>query len=211
MTDTILEQHYAMSTSYKPPDLIGFVGLGNMGSPMAGLLAGAGFKLAVADAMVTACARFAEQFACERPATLRRLGETCRVVITMLPDGEVVRDVLMQKDGVVEGLQAGAVVIDMSSSSPVGTRSLATELAARNIHLVDAPVSGGVRRAEQGTLAIMAGGDAEIIESVRPVLEAMGTVYKTGVQGSGHAMKALNNYLPASTASAVKVRVPADR
>lgn len=170
-----------------------------MGTPMAGHLHNAGYQLSVADSNEIALQQFTGRFDCEQPETLRELGEACRVVITMLPDGGVVHDVLTQEGGVADGLQAGAVIIDMSSSSPVGTRRLASELAARNISLVDAPVSGGVRRAEQGTLAIMAGGDAEVIERVRPVLEAMGTVYLTGVQGSGHAMKALNNYLSAGT------------
>ncbi|MDH3450844.1 MAG: NAD(P)-dependent oxidoreductase [Gammaproteobacteria bacterium] len=188
-----------MTNSYTPPEPVGFIGLGNMGTPMAGLLADAGYGLVVADASSAALERFTERFKCERPATLRALGDKCRVVITMLPDGGTVRDVLMRGDGVARALQPGAVVIDMSSSSPVGTRKLATELAELQISLVDAPVSGGVSRAQQGTLAIMGGGDAEVIERVRAILEVMGTVYLTGMQGSGHAMKALNNYLSAGT------------
>jgi len=170
-----------------------------MGSPMAGLLADAGYRLVVADASPTALQRFAERVQCEQPGALRMLGEQCQVAITMLPDGHAVRQVLLDEDGFARALQPDAVVIDMSSSSPVGTRELATDLSKRQIHLVDAPVSGGVRRAIDGTLAIMAGGDGEVIESVRGILEVMGTVHLTGVQGSGHAMKALNNYLSAGT------------
>jgi 3-hydroxyisobutyrate dehydrogenase len=90
------------------------------------------------------------------------------------------------------------VAIDMSSSSPIGTRELSADLATIGIALVDAPVSGGVKKAADGMLAIMVGGEAEPVTRVRPVLEAMGKVFATGPSGSGHAMKALNNFLSAA-------------
>lgn len=188
-----------MANSYRPPEPVGFIGLGNMGMPMASLLAGAGYELVVADASPAALERFAASVPCDQPDTLRKLGEQCRVVITMLPDGHAVRQVLMDEEGVADALQLDSVVIDMSSSSPVGTRELAADLAKLRIRLVDAPVSGGVRRAVDGTLAIMAGGDPDVIESVRGILETMGNLRHAGVQGCGHAMKALNNYLSAGT------------
>src|SRR5579862_9083980 len=89
-----------------PPERIGFIGLGNMGAPMARRLAAAGYRLAVADAAAAAVERFRAQAACEVPATLKEIGATCRVVITMLPDGQVVRKVLMGEAGVVAGLTA---------------------------------------------------------------------------------------------------------
>jgi 3-hydroxyisobutyrate dehydrogenase len=121
----------------------------------------------------------------------------------MLPDGKIVRKVLCgtagSNDGVLAGLAAGSLVIDMSSSAPVGTRELGAELAVRGVALVDAPVSGGVKRAVDGTLAIMAGGAAADIERCRPLLAAMGRdIFPTGPLGSGHAMKALNNYVSAA-------------
>ncbi|MDH3739556.1 MAG: NAD(P)-dependent oxidoreductase [Alphaproteobacteria bacterium] len=186
-------------SEFTPPSRIGFIGLGNMGAPMAALLHEAGYALVVADADAGAVSRFAERVACDQPGSLSELGEHCQAVITMLPGGEAVREVLLGDGGVAAGLQPGAVVIDMSSSSPVGTRKLAIDLAGRHIELVDAPVSGGVRKAVDGTLAIMAGGDPAVIERVRRLLEVMGKVFLTGVQGSGHAMKALNNYLSAGT------------
>jgi len=188
-----------MTNQYKPPEPVGFVGLGNMGVPMASLLAGAGYKLVVADTNPEALERFVARVDCDQAGTLRDLGAQCRVVITMLPDGRAVRQVLMDEEGIAGALQPDSVVIDMSSSSPVGTRELAAELAERRIRLVDAPVSGGVRRAVDGTLAIMAGGAQEVIESVRGILESMGSVHHAGAQGCGHAMKALNNYLSAGT------------
>jgi len=187
------------SPRFTPPERVGFIGLGNMGGPMARRLAAAGFGLVVADAQPAAVDRFAADTPCDRAESLAALGKSCRVVITMLPDGKVVRDVLLGANGVAHHLAAGSVVIDMSSASPIGTRELAAELARRRIPLVDAPVSGGVKKAVDGTLAIMAGGDdAQAVERVRAVLEPLGKVFLTGRSGSGHAMKALNNFLSAA-------------
>jgi 3-hydroxyisobutyrate dehydrogenase len=188
-----------MINNLTPPLDIGFIGLGNMGAPMAHHLAGAGYRLHVLDADPAAVERFAGNHPCEQPASPAALGRQCRAVITMLPNGDIVREVLLGENGAAEGLTAGSIVIDMSSSSPLGTRRLATALAERGITLVDAPVSGGVVRAEQGSLAIMAGGDAEIIERCRPLLETMGKVFHAGDVASGHAMKSLNNFLSAAT------------
>ncbi len=177
---------------------IGFIGLGNMGRPMAERLLGAGFALAVADRDQARVQAFAGRAAA--PASLAELGRTSDFVITILPDGEAVRGVVAGPgDCVADGLGDGSVVIDMSSSSPVGTRALGQALAARGIALVDAPVSGGVKRAEDGSLAIMAGGDPAVVERCRPVLAAMGKqIFLAGSLGCGHAMKALNNYVSAA-------------
>jgi 3-hydroxyisobutyrate dehydrogenase len=106
--------------------------------------------------------------------------------------------------GIAAALRPGAVVLEMSSSSPVGTKQLAADLAPSGIKVVDAPVSGGISRAESGTLSLMVGGqDEEAFELVRPVLEAMGErIFRTGPVGSGHAMKALNNFLGATAYAA---------
>lgn len=186
-----------MSEPFLPPQRIGFIGLGNMGAPMAGHLARAGFTLVVADTNPAALARAAAQ-GFEVPASLTELARRVALVITMLPDGHVVQEVLTGASGLVPGLAAGSVVIDMSSSRPAGTRALSAELAGAGITLLDAPVSGGVRKALDGSLAIMAGGDPQALERALPVLEAMGKVHRTGASGTGHAMKALNNYLSAA-------------
>ena len=189
-----------MASEILPPERIGFVGLGNMGAPMARRLAAAGYRLLVADAVPAAVNRFRQDVPCDAPATLEELGAACRVIITMLPDGHAVRKVLMGTSGVVAGLTASAapaIVVDMSSASPVGTRALGAELADKDITLLDAPVSGGVGRAAEGKLAIMAGGDAAVIARCRPILQTLGQVFLTGAPGSGHAMKALNNFLSA--------------
>jgi 3-hydroxyisobutyrate dehydrogenase len=181
------------------PARIGFIGLGNMGYPMARRLAEAGYQLIVADLNDAARERFCSETGSRAAADLKQLGAACDVVITMLPEGKIVRKVLMAEQGVVSGLQPGAILIDMSSSSPVGTRELSGELDSLGFKLIDAPVSGGVSRAIEGKIAIMAGGDADSIEACRQVFETMGKLFLTGVAGSGHAMKAMNNYLSAAT------------
>jgi len=187
-----------MANEFAPPETIGFVGLGNMGAPMARRLAGAGYRLIVADAVPAAVEKFRSGTKADTASSLKELGAACRVVITMLPDGRIVRSVLMAEGGIAAGLTRGAIVIDMTSASPVGTRELGTELALRGISLLDAPVSGGVGRAVEGKLSIMAGGDPELLARCKPILETMGQVFPTGAAGSGHAMKALNNYLSAA-------------
>ena len=131
----------------------------------------------------------------------------------MLPNGAIVREALLGDNGAVQALKPGALVIDMSSSAPMETRRLAEKLAARDIALIDAPVSGGVRRAMDGTLAIMVGGDASQIERARPLLAAMGkSVIATGPVGSGHAVKALNNYVSAAgLAAACEAAIVAEK
>jgi 3-hydroxyisobutyrate dehydrogenase len=187
---------------FLPPERVGFIGLGNMGAPMARRLIGAGYKLMVADALAATVDKFVAEPAnagsSERSAGAQGLGKACRVVITMLPDGKVVRDVLLGADGIAKHLAKGSVVIDMSSSSPIGTRELHADLAKLGIPLVDAPVSGGVKKAIDGSLAIMAGGEVDVVERCRKLLEPMGKVFVTGGSGTGHAMKSMNNFLSAA-------------
>lgn len=119
-------------------------------------------------------------------------------VVLMLPSSSHVCAVLID-DGLLEALEAGVAVIDMSSSEPLVTRELAASAAARGVELIDAPVSGGVRGAVEGTLTIMAGGSTEAVEACRPLLETIGkTVRHVGAIGAGHALKALNNMLSAA-------------
>ena len=167
--------------------------------PLLTNLVAAGYRLHVMDAAAAAVRRFAEKHACETPRSQAELAAACPVVITMLPNGDIVREVLTGEDGVAAGLEPGAIVIDMSSSSPLGTRRLAEELQTRGITLVDAPVSGGVVKAKQGALSIMAGGDEEPVTRCALLFGAMGKVFHTGASGTGHAMKSLNNFLSAGT------------
>ncbi len=182
---------------------IGFVGIGNMGWPMAANLARAGFPLTVFDTDRTRASRFAAEFGAKAAPSLAELGRTADIVVTMLPTGATVRAVLLEQEhgALASALAKGSVVIDMSSSEPVGTQQLGAALAKRGAALVDAPVSGGVPRAEAGTLTLMIGGEDEAaVAKAMPALEAMGKqLFRTGPLGSGHAMKALNNYVAAAS------------
>jgi 3-hydroxyisobutyrate dehydrogenase len=183
---------------------VGFVGLGNMGRRMAANLAKAGFGLVLRDADPAAEGRFIAAHGGTAAASPAAFADT-QVVVTMLPDGMAVREAVCGwQGGIAAALRPGAVVLEMSSSSPVGTKQLAADLAPSGIKVVDAPVSGGISRAESGTLSLMVGGqDEEAFELVRPVLEAMGErIFRTGPVGSGHAMKALNNFLGATAYAA---------
>jgi 3-hydroxyisobutyrate dehydrogenase len=189
------------TTPLRPPAAIGFVGLGNMGAPMARRLVQAGYRLFVADVNETAVRSFltAHPSMASAPATPADLAFSVDAVITMLPDGKIVRDVLLGDAGLAASLKSNTVVVDMSSSDPIGTRDLGAQLAERGIRLIDAPVSGGVKRAEDGSLATMVGGDAQTIGRTRALLEAMAKqIFLTGPLGSGHAMKALNNLVSAA-------------
>ncbi len=183
---------------------IGFIGIGAMGTPMAGNLAKAGFRLVIHDTDAGRTAKFTASRTAEIAASLAALGAACDIVITMLPDGRIVRKVLCGdsdslKDCVAAGLKQGSLVIDMSSSSPVGTRELGGVLAKRGIGLIDAPVSGGVKRAVDASLAIMAGGDAALFERCKPIFDKLGKqIFHAGPLGAGHAVKALNNYVSAA-------------
>ena len=180
---------------------------------MARHLARAGYRVLAHDLDARALALAREETGAEAPGSLASIAERCDAVITMLPDGHAVRAVTLHAEGLLAGFAAGAVLIDMSSSSPVGTRELGERLAARGVGMIDAPVSGGVRKAEDATLAIMVGGEAQTIERCRRVLEAMGKqIFLTGPLGSGHAMKALNNYVSAAgLAAAVEAVLAAAR
>ena len=182
---------------------IGFIGIGNMGSPMAGHLVKGGHDVTVYDLDAAKVASFANTHGCRGGKTPADLCDA-QLVITMLPDGHAVRGVMMGDGGLARRLVRGTVFIDMSSSDPVGTRTLGGELAALGIAMLDAPVSGAVPRATIAKLAIMIGGDDKaVIERAKPILGLMGDrLFETGGLGSGHAMKSLNNYIAAATFAA---------
>ncbi len=181
---------------------IGFVGIGNMGTPMASRLVKAGWQVSVYDTDRAKVDDFVKTHGGAAADTLEQLGKACPIVITMLPDGHIVRKVVLGAgeggDCLVRGLGRDAIILDMSSSSPVGTRELGKELAARHIQLIDAPVSGGVRGAVAGTLAIMTGGDRALAARLDELLAPMGRRFYVGALGSGHAAKVLNNYVSAA-------------
>jgi len=181
---------------------VGLVGVGNMGSPMAANLRKAGWRVTVYDVDLQKASEFATAHGASAAGSLADLGKNCDVVITMLPDGFVVRRVVMGAkagdDCLLTGLARGATIIDMSSSAPVGTRELGKDLQQHGIRLIDAPVSGGVKGAVAGTLAIMIGGDKAVADFCDAVLAAIGRRFYVGTLGSGHAAKVLNNLVSAA-------------
>lgn len=163
---------------------IGFIGLGLMGRLMSANLARAGYPLQTYDINGSGNCRSAADAA--RGAAF---------LITMVPDGRAVRNAIQ---AALPGLARGATVIDMSSSDPETTRELGALLKKRGVAMLDAPVSGAKARAKDGTLALMVGGDRKVLARARKVLLCMGNeIFPTGALGSGHAVKALNNYLGA--------------
>jgi len=174
---------------------VGFIGVGNMGWPMAACLVKAGFPVRINDSRREVANNFVQQIGGTAPDTLRQLAAESDMVVTMLPTSVIVERVLTGgDDNIFSGMKPGTVVIEMSSGVPSVTQVLAERVAALGGHMIDAPVSGGVPRAKTGQLAIMVGGEASIIDKAMPVLSAMGTtVLRTGAVGSGQAMKALNN------------------
>ena len=182
---------------------IGFIGLGTMGAPMAKNLLRAGFELTVhnrtrgkEEALAAAGAK--------RAASPREAAAGADVVVTNVSDTPDVEAVVLGEDGAVHGLKEGSVLIDVSTISPSVTRTIAITLAERGVAMLDAPVSGGSEGAEKGTLSIMVGGEPEVFERMKPVLEAMGkTVTLVGPVGSGQVTKAVNQTIIAGTYAAV--------
>ncbi len=176
---------------------VAFIGVGNMGSPMASQLVRNGFDVTVFDARAETARAFAHQHGGKAASTLAEAGSCAYAVIFMLPDDKVVREVLFDK-GLADALANGTTVIDMSSSAPAGTTAIGKDLAAKGIAYVDAPVMGGVVFAKDATLDIMAGGEAAQIERCKPLFDAMGRkLYVCGPLGSGHVLKCLTNYINA--------------
>ncbi len=173
-----------------PGARIAFAGLGAMGWPMAARLVAAGNDVTGVDAQPGRAAQFAAEVGAAAASPAEAAGGAA-VIVTMLPSSREVEAVLA---AMRPALVPGTLVLEMTSGQPAVTRRLAEALAADGITLVDAPVSGGVPRARDGTLAIMAGGDGAALDRAEPVLLAMGTtIHRVGGVGAGQAMKALNN------------------
>ncbi len=182
---------------------VGFLGLGAMGDPMVRNLLAKGWEVVIAprDPVKSADLVAAGARLVGRPSDIAPLA---RVVITCLPDAASVRDVLLGTDGLLAGGHWTGTLVDCSTLPPSASRELAVDLGARGVDSLDAPVSGGVRGATAGTLSIMVGGPAEVLERVRPVLAAMGTrVIHCGPAGAGQVTKACNQLIVMSTNTAV--------
>jgi 3-hydroxyisobutyrate dehydrogenase len=172
-----------------------FVGIGNMGWPMAARLVRAGFEVAVTDAVAGRATAFVDQVGGKAVASLAEATKEADVIVTMLPTSVHVVSVV---DEILPSLSSGKILLDMSSGAPAATQKIAGDLGAIGVSVVDAPVSGGVSRAVTGELAIMTGGEAAALDRIDPLLRAMGTtIHRIGPVGAGQAMKALNNLVSA--------------
>ena len=192
---------------------IGFIGLGNMGMPMAENLLKAGYSVHVygrnPDTLKLICDLGAVK--CDTPKVV---GENSNIVITSLPNSNIIEEVALGTSGLIEGMRAGSLLIDMSSSEPSSTKKIAARIAEKGIAMIDAPVSGGPAGAAQATLSIMVGGSKSDYERSLPILKLLGEkIFHIGDIGAGAAMKAVNNVLYgtifAATCEAVTLGVKA--
>jgi 3-hydroxyisobutyrate dehydrogenase len=174
---------------------VGFIGLGIMGRSMAYNIHKGGFEVTVWNRTASKMEE-AAKWGAKTAASPKELAEKCDLIITMVGDTPDVMEVVEGENGVLQGAKPGTVLIDMSTISPDATRELAKRAAEKGVRMLDAPVSGGDVGARNGTLSIMVGGDAEVLEEVRPVLETMGTsIVHCGPSGAGQTVKACNQIL----------------
>ena len=184
-----------------PP--IGFIGLGIMGKPMAKNLLKAEYSLIIHDKNPQPLEELADEGAA-RVSTSRDVARNAEIIITMLPDSADSEEVILGKDGVLEGAGEGCVIIDMSSIAPLVSQKIATEAAKKNVDMLDAPVSGGEPGAMAGTLAIMVGGKQEVFDRCLPILDVMGkSVVRVGEVGAGNFVKLANQIMVAANIEAI--------
>ena len=186
---------------------IGFIGIGVMGRPMT-------LNLLKAGHSVTIFARHPQkpevqevlQAGAKQAPSPRAVAMASDIVITMVPNSPQVEEVVTGPQGILEGARKGLIIMDMSTIAPSVSRELAERAAAKGVHFLDAPVSGGSQGAVNGTLTIMVGGKQQIFEQARPVLEAMGkpeNIFYVGPVGSGEVVKLVNNVLCGAIAAAI--------
>ncbi|GHU90448.1 2-hydroxy-3-oxopropionate reductase [Spirochaetia bacterium] len=182
--------------------IVGFIGLGIMGRPMAKNLISAGYKLVVYD-------KFAKiddlvTLGAEKGTSNKDVASRSDVIITMLPNSPHVKEAILGSGGVIEGIKSGAIVVDMSSIAPAASQEVGAALKAKGVNFLDAPVSGGEPKAIDGSLAIMVGGDQKTFDTVKPILEKMGSsVVLVGDIGAGNVTKLANQIVVALNIAAV--------
>ena len=182
---------------------IGFIGLGIMGKPMAMNLLKKQYPLHVYDINEQAVMELAAAGATPE-TSIAKIGETCQLIFTMLPNSPQVKEVILAKGGLIESMQAGTVIIDMSSIDPTVSRQIASELKEKGVQMLDAPVSGGEPKAIDATLSFMVGGDESVFEAHREILSCMGaSVVRCGEIGAGNVTKLCNQIVVAVNIAAV--------
>jgi 2-hydroxy-3-oxopropionate reductase len=182
---------------------VGFIGLGIMGKPMAKNLLKAGFHLVVFSRNKRSVEELVQEKAIHADSP-KEVAKRAEVIITMLPDSAEVQEVILGKDGVIQGIKPGSVVIDMSSINPLVTQEIAGTLKGKGVEMLDAPVSGGEAGAIQGTLAIMAGGEKSVFNESMEIFKAMGrNIVHVGGIGAGGFVKLVNQIIVALNIAAV--------
>ncbi|WP_368900494.1 2-hydroxy-3-oxopropionate reductase [Mixta calida] len=182
---------------------VGFIGLGIMGKPMSKNLLKAGYTLVVRDSNPQNEAELVELGA-TAAKTPKEVAEQCDVIITMLPNSPHVKEVALGENGIIDGVKAGAVLIDMSSIAPLASREIHQALAEKGIKMLDAPVSGGEPKAIDGTLSVMVGGDKAVFDAHYDLMKAMaGSVVHTGDIGAGNVTKLANQVIVALNIAAM--------
>ena len=181
---------------------IGFIGLGIMGKPMAKNLLKAGYQLLVSDLNEKAVEDVVA--AGGQPGSYQQIGRECEIIITMVPSGQIVKEILFGESGLASGLEAGKLVCDMSSVTPLESQYCHEKLKEQGVGFVDAPVSGGEPGAINGTLAIMCGGEEEDFARMRPIFDVLGSsAILIGPSGSGSVAKLANQIIVNNTIAVV--------
>lgn len=182
---------------------IGFIGLGIMGRPMAKNLLKAGYELVVYDIVSQAVQELAAAGA-QTASSPREVAERTEIIITMLPNSPHVKEVVLGKNGILEGAKPGSIIVDMSSIAPLAAKEIAAAAAAKGVEMLDAPVSGGEPKAIAGTLSIMVGGKKEIFARCQEILSKMGaSVVLCGDIGAGNTTKLANQIIVALNIAAM--------
>jgi len=182
---------------------IGFIGLGVMGKPMARKVRKAGYDLVVYDIRPEPIKELVDAGA-KAGTSPKDVAAQSDVIITMLPNSPQVKEVVLGKGGVIEGVRPGAILVDMSSIAPLASKELSARLAEKGVPMLDAPVSGGEPKAIEGTLAIMVGGPQDAFDAVKDLLAVMGaSVTRVGEIGSGNVTKLANQMIVALNIAAV--------
>ncbi len=182
---------------------VGFIGLGNMGNPMAGNVLKGGFALTVFDKNSSAMTNLVAAGA-TAATSARQVVESCEVTLSCLPGSPEVEALYLGESALVQHARSGNVLVDMSSVLPSTPRKIEPLAKARGVQFLEAPVSGGVTGARAATLAIMTGGDEAVLERVRPILRTIGpNIYRVGAVGAGNTVKAINNMMSSVNALAM--------
>jgi 2-hydroxymethylglutarate dehydrogenase len=182
---------------------VGFIGVGNMGNPMASNVLKAGFPMIVYDRNPQAMENLLQAGA-QRAASAREVVEGAEIVLTSLPASPDVEAVYLEPEGLVDSAKPGTMLIDLSSVLPSTPRKIESRAQARGVHFLEAPVSGGVSGARAAALAIMVGGDPETLTRAQPVLRAIGpNIFHVGPVGAGNTVKAINNMMASVNALAM--------